>query len=173
MPRGFDVREGRGNLPLPAGSRWVRAFPAAATTTVVEESLGASPSTRPAGTWHRPAARGDRRTTLPSLAAHPRCSRSCPTASEPQQIWGDKSPGKASCAFPQRGWAVSSWVFFWGCVAILPHFVSDPQPPRHPGASASRRLGSLPAAFLRADVAFLSSPILITLEFMNHISPKL
>lgn len=40
-------------------------------------------------------------------------------------------------------------------------------------AFASHRLGSLPATFLQVDVAFLSSLILIALEFMNHISPKL
>lgn len=42
-----------------------------------------------------------------------------------------------------------------------------------PRAFASHRLGSLPATFLQVDVAFLSSLILIALEFMNHISPKL
>lgn len=44
---------------------------------------------------------------------------------------------------------------------------------RSPRAFASHRLGSLPATFLQVDVAFLSSLILITLEFMNHSYPKL
>lgn len=136
MPRGFDVREGRGNLP--AGSRRVRAFPAATTTTVVEESLGTSPSMRPAGTWHRPAARGDRGTTLPSLPLIQGCSQNCPTASELQQILGDKSPGKASCAFPQRGWAVSSWSFWGDVLLFCPILCLIHSPPRI--------LGLLPAA---------------------------
>lgn len=81
---------------------------------------------------------------------------------------GDESLGELSCAFLQQGWVVSS--HFFRCALSFCPFL-HPNPP--PQASASRRLGSLPATFLWVDVAFLSSPILITLEFVNHISPKL
>lgn len=68
----------------------------------------------------------------------------------------------------KQGWEAFSY-FFRHTFSSCPFLCLIPSP----RAFGSRRLGSLPATFLQVDVAFLSSLILITLEFMNHLSPKL
>lgn len=176
---------------------------------IVGGSLGAapaSPATRPAGTWHCPAERGDNGTTLPSPAAHarslpgprpapyprgsgaavwraaaapgrgrggvcvgPRGAQSAPckhnraaqvinyslfqsipplgrptaVASELQQIWGTRAQAKRAVLSRSRDGGFPA-IFSGTCYHFAPFYARSPPP----GASASCRLGSLPAAFL-------------------------
>lgn len=78
-------------------------------------------------------------------------------ASELQWIWGTRAPEAGMGGFQ---------LFFQAHVLILSLFAPDPLSQ----GFCQLRLGSLPATFLQVDVAFLSSLILITLEFMNPVS---
>jgi len=95
--------------------------------------------------------------SLPRAVPRPQsCSRS-----------GGRGPGRSELCFPAAGTG-GFQLFSQVHVTISPLFTPDPL-----SRGSHQPQGSPPVAFLRVDVAFLPSRILIRLEFVNHISPKL